>query len=101
MTTVNCLARFSALSFGLKNLLSDFDLIPSYSCFCCVYPEDRKYKLQRKPDFSKGKENWFEKSGVRNIGGKITVPDESKGNLQFGSSYRRRKSRVRKIGTPL
>ena len=29
--------------------------------------------LQWNPDFSKGNENWFEKSGVQNIGGKITV----------------------------
>ena len=52
---------------------------------------------------SKGNENWFEKSEVQNIWGKITVKQILGKRLLVESSYRVfcEKSRVREIGIPL
>ena len=50
---------------------------------------------------SKGNDNWFEKSGVRNIGGKIAVKRIEGKRLLVRVIGIFEKSRVREIGTPL
>ena len=68
--------------------------------------EALKAHIQCNPDFSslslKGHENWFgDKSGVRNIGGKITVKQIQGKRLLLRVIGVFEKSRVREIGIPL
>ena len=50
---------------------------------------------------SKGNENWVEKSGIRNIGGKITVKQIHRKQLLVRVIGMFEKSRVQEIGIPL